>query len=131
MKSDTKILIGNGIKRARKNIGLTQEELASRIGSNVQNISKYERGAVTIPGDTLISIAQELHCTIDSLLAEDGLEKPMAKKKQTEQVKSIYVQLEELASYVCDELCKYPAHYADQDELFNKRCDKCKLVKLL
>ncbi|WP_430401789.1 helix-turn-helix domain-containing protein [Fluviicola sp.] len=37
-------VLGRQIKRAREEKGITQEELASRMNVNSQNISSYERG---------------------------------------------------------------------------------------
>ncbi|MGV3611317.1 MAG: helix-turn-helix domain-containing protein [Fluviicola sp.] len=37
-------ILGREIKRAREEKGITQEELASRMNVNAQNISSYERG---------------------------------------------------------------------------------------
>ena len=45
--------------------------------------------------------------------------------------KTITKQLEELAEYVCDHLCKDPGEYKDQDEMWNEICDKCPLVNKL
>jgi transcriptional regulator with XRE-family HTH domain len=37
-------ILGREIKRVREERGITQEELASRMNVNAQNISSYERG---------------------------------------------------------------------------------------
>ncbi len=37
-------ILGREVKRVREEKGITQEELASRMNVNAQNISSYERG---------------------------------------------------------------------------------------
>jgi len=61
------ILSGN-ISRYRKNLGLTQEALAERLGISFQAVSKWETGQ-TVP-DTLLlpQIAKELNTSVDKLL---------------------------------------------------------------
>lgn len=39
--------------------------------------------------------------------------------------------VESAASEICDNRCKYPAMYDDQDRLESERCADCALVKLL
>lgn len=53
--------IGKRIKISRKNAGLTQEELARKIGKTESSIRKYEKGLTQIPFDVLESIAQALN----------------------------------------------------------------------
>ena len=61
------ILAGN-ISRYRKDLGLTQEALADRLGITFQAVSKWETGQ-TIP-DTLLlpKLAQILNVSVDKLL---------------------------------------------------------------
>ena len=39
-------------------------------------------------------------------------------------------EVDELASLVCDELCRYPCEITDQDEL-DEKCESCPLVERL
>lgn len=48
--------IADLIRNIRKKLGLTQEQLAQAIGSNKFNISNYETGRATPPGDVLLKI---------------------------------------------------------------------------
>ena len=58
--------IGDRIKTARKQCGLTQTELAEAIGTSKQNICKYETGLVTaIPFDKFIRLAKALRVSTD------------------------------------------------------------------
>lgn len=59
--------IGNKIKQLRFKAGLTQEQLAAKLGISAQSVSKWET-AVTMPDITLLPLlAEELGVTIDEL----------------------------------------------------------------
>ena len=59
--------IANKIKQLRASAGLTQEQLANRLGISAQSISKWETG-VTMPEITLLpALSGELGVTIDDL----------------------------------------------------------------
>lgn len=84
--------LGERIKIARENAGLTQEELGKKCGTTKQTIYKYETGAVTnIPIDKLEVIAGAVNVPAARLLGwemeqptveNDGL--PKAKKAMYE-----------------------------------------------
>jgi len=59
--------IGNKIKQLRVKAGLTQEQLAEKLGISAQSVSKWENG-VTMPDITLLPLLSgELGVTIDDL----------------------------------------------------------------
>lgn len=60
--------IGKNIYTLRKNLGLTQEELAKLVNVSFQAVSKWENGNTTPDISTLPLLANILHCSIDSLL---------------------------------------------------------------
>ncbi len=73
--------IGERIKEFRINCGLTQQELAYRLGVAAQSVSKWERG-VTMPDITLIvPLAKIFGVTSDELL---GMAKTEADKQKAE-----------------------------------------------
>lgn len=59
------------LKELRKQKGLTQKELARRIGANYQQLNKYECGLHTPPLDKLVSLAEALETTVDYLVTGD------------------------------------------------------------
>lgn len=61
--------IGQRIKQARKLLGLSQEELARRVGIEQSRISKLENGNVSVPLEAMAAIARTLGRTIDELTA--------------------------------------------------------------
>ncbi|SDJ59210.1 helix-turn-helix domain-containing protein [Paenibacillus naphthalenovorans] len=60
--------IGNRIKALRMKKGLTQDQMAEKLGMNRANFSNYERGVASPPGETISKIAAILNTTTDYLL---------------------------------------------------------------
>ena len=61
--------IGARIKTARKKVGITQGELAKRVGVSLQTLNKYEKGHRTPDARLLGAIAKELGCDPGWLLS--------------------------------------------------------------
>lgn len=57
--------IGQRIAELRKQKGLTQQDVADRIGMQRNNISRIEQGKYSVGFDTLQTIAEEFGMTID------------------------------------------------------------------
>ena len=65
--------IGDRIAQARTAAGLTQKELADRIGTSRPTVCRYETGAIgIIPPDKLETIARALHTTPAYLMGWAG-----------------------------------------------------------
>jgi transcriptional regulator with XRE-family HTH domain len=60
--------IGNQIKSIRKSLGMTQLELARRLGWNNSRLTNYERGYRQPRADVLRLIANELGCSVTDLV---------------------------------------------------------------
>lgn len=61
--------IGSRIAQKRKDLGLTQEELAQRLGVSSQAVSKWEND-ISCPDISLLPVlAKALGCTTDALLS--------------------------------------------------------------
>lgn len=63
--------IGQRIRRLRKAQGLSQEQLAERIGISTTHMSHIETGNTKLSLPVLVNISQILHATTDELLFED------------------------------------------------------------
>ena len=64
--------VGDRIKLRRKEIGMSQTDLANRVGSTKQNIYKYETGIITnIPSDKIELISAALSTTPAHLMGWD------------------------------------------------------------
>ena len=60
--------IAGGIKRARKELNMTQAELAKKLGISKESLSRYEKGK-SIPGmDIIIKLADYTNHTTDEIL---------------------------------------------------------------
>ena len=74
--------IGDRIRCARENAGLTQQELGKLCGTTKQTIYKYESGIVTnIPLDRVETIAAALNVTSASLLGWEKKEQSPVENK--------------------------------------------------
>lgn len=62
---NTKQLIGNRIRRAREEIGITQEELAARVGKSQDSISLYENGTRGVQSSDLPAFAEALNVHVN------------------------------------------------------------------
>jgi transcriptional regulator with XRE-family HTH domain len=73
METDLKCQIGRGLARARTRRGLTQEELAGRVGRSVEAISNLERG-VSFPSlKTMDALMRHLGISLRDLGDEAAL----------------------------------------------------------
>lgn len=59
------------IKKTRKAAGLTQKDLAVRLGSTQSNIAQYENGTRNAKPATLRRIAEAIGCTLFDLIGDD------------------------------------------------------------
>jgi len=64
-------LVGRNIYSKRKRLGLTQEELAERIGIGQQSLSRMENGRIAPKFERLQVIADTLNCPVTDLFRED------------------------------------------------------------
>ena len=60
-----------GIRARRKALGMSQTELAERVGCTFQSVGMWERGETLPAADRLPEIARALGCSIDELYAGD------------------------------------------------------------
>jgi transcriptional regulator with XRE-family HTH domain len=66
--------IGGQVRKRRRMLGLTQEELATRVGVTAQQVHKYESGANRIAASKLFEIATALNLPISAFF--EGLPAP-------------------------------------------------------
>lgn len=75
--------VGKRIKQRREEIGMTQAELAKKVGTTYQAISKYENDIIgTIPTKKLKIIAEALDCSPVYLLGMEQKQKTSYDEKQ-------------------------------------------------
>ncbi len=56
------------VKEQREKLGISQSELARRLGVSYTIIQGYEKGTKMASGNTLVALADEFNCTTDYLL---------------------------------------------------------------
>src|ERR1700761_3268108 len=66
------LIIGARLRTRRRQLGLSQSDLAGRLGVSFQQVQKYERGANRIAASTLLAAAQALRTTVGWLLGEES-----------------------------------------------------------
>lgn len=64
--------IGARLARLRKERGVTQAELARRLGISQPMVSEYERGALRLHGELILELTAILDVTADELLGRAG-----------------------------------------------------------
>ena len=85
--------MGRRIASARKALGLTQTELAQRLGCSQQIVAHYENGARRVPASVLPKLADILSSSVEQLM---GIRTTPAKRspssriqRQLEQIKTL------------------------------------------
>jgi transcriptional regulator with XRE-family HTH domain len=68
------LAIGARMRTRRRQLGLSQSDLAERLGVSFQQVQKYERGANRVAASTLLAASQALGVTIGWLVGEDAVE---------------------------------------------------------
>lgn len=66
------------LTRRRKALGLSQEELAAKIGVSRQAVSKWETGDVVPDLNRLLALAEALNTSLDALCGREAAEPPAA-----------------------------------------------------
>jgi transcriptional regulator with XRE-family HTH domain len=66
------LAIGARMRTRRRQIGLSQSDLAERLGVSFQQVQKYERGANRVAASTLLTAAQALGTSVAWLVGEES-----------------------------------------------------------
>lgn len=66
------LAIGARMRTRRRQLGLSQTELAEVLGVSFQQVQKYERGANRVAASTLLAAAQALSTSVGWLLGEES-----------------------------------------------------------
>ncbi|MGY0715322.1 helix-turn-helix transcriptional regulator [Azospirillum argentinense] len=97
MEEALKRQIGVAVRGARKRAGLTQEELAGRVGKSTEAVSNIERGRALPTLTTLMELARALDEPLPRLVADVPVGTPKAMKRLT-----LELQLRSLADQLDD-----------------------------
>lgn len=85
--------VGQRLARLRKDRGLTQVELAERVGLAQPNISDYERDVLRLHSDLIVKLAEVLKVSTDELL---GRKPPSTASVRSRRLIKRVQQIEEL-----------------------------------
>jgi transcriptional regulator with XRE-family HTH domain len=66
------LIIGARMRTRRRQLGLSQSDLAARLGVSFQQVQKYERGANRVAASTLLTAARALNTSIAWLVGEEA-----------------------------------------------------------
>ena len=104
----TPLEIGERIKNARKEAGLSKTEIAERIKKNMRTVQKYESGEIE-PSISMINLlADELHVSPAYLV---GYERPQIEMNSLSDVFAVLYQLNKKADLRFEIDVRRPPHY--------------------
>jgi transcriptional regulator with XRE-family HTH domain len=66
------LAIGARMRTRRRQLGLSQSELAEKLGVSFQQVQKYERGANRVAASTLVTASLALGTTVAWLVGEEA-----------------------------------------------------------
>ena len=66
------LAIGARMRTRRRQLGLSQSELAEKLGVSFQQVQKYERGANRVAASTLVAASLALGTTVAWLVGEEA-----------------------------------------------------------
>lgn len=69
---DIKKRFGLAVKEKRGSLGISQEELAMRIGADQAYVSRMEAGRMNVTLETAEQVAAAMHCDVVELLGRVG-----------------------------------------------------------
>ncbi|MFN4025748.1 MAG: helix-turn-helix domain-containing protein [Hyphomonas sp.] len=64
MADETDLHVGKRLRRRRRLLGMTQQELASQVGVRFQQIQKYECGANRVTASRLYDLARAMNVSV-------------------------------------------------------------------
>jgi transcriptional regulator with XRE-family HTH domain len=105
MTNDIDLHVGKRLRRRRRLLGLTQQQLAESVGIRFQQIQKYECGANRVSASRLFELAEALDVPVqyfyeglsrrDETPAEDVLAADILSQKETVDLIRAYYRLGE------------------------------------
>jgi transcriptional regulator with XRE-family HTH domain len=94
MATDIDLHLGRRLRRRRRLLGLTQQQLATQVGIRFQQIQKYECGANRISAARLWQLSEALESPVSYFY--DGLEEAIERKEAGNQGGEMFSRKETL-----------------------------------
>ena len=88
------IELGNRLAQIRKQAGLTQEEVASKLGVSRQAVSRWEKGEASPDTENLIALADLYNVTLDDLVRGGKAEEAQPEGKLADEGEEYRKQIE-------------------------------------
>ena len=108
MADETDLHVGKRLRRRRRLLGMTQQDLASQVGVRFQQIQKYECGANRITASRLFELAKAMNVSVqyffdgmpaagtpDAANDAERLESDILSQKETLELVRAYYRLDE------------------------------------
>lgn len=102
MRSDLDARIGERIRNHRKQVGLSQKELASRLDIVFQQLQKHENGTSRVPASRLYEIALALNTPISKFFEINERDTPGRVSSPSELSKIVGAQKGKLGKQVLE-----------------------------
>ena len=83
-------MIGDRIKVLRENAGISQAELARRLGISRASVNAWEQGFSSPQASYIVSMAKLFHCSSDYILCLDNEEKISLAAFNSEEISILY-----------------------------------------
>jgi transcriptional regulator with XRE-family HTH domain len=64
------VALGGRIRLRRRELGMSQDQLARRIGITFQQVQKYEHGTNRVSFSRLVEIAEALKCSVSDIMGD-------------------------------------------------------------
>ncbi|WP_119689039.1 helix-turn-helix domain-containing protein [Clavibacter michiganensis] len=88
--SQETMTIASNLRKARKSMGLTQEQLSERTGIPVATLKKYEGGKQPPPGDRIGALARALAVSADDIVLEES------ERRVSDELRAIFQRFDQL-----------------------------------
>lgn len=88
-------LLGDRIRRRRRELGLSQSALGGRLGITFQQVQKYENGTNRVSATMLIKLSEALSLSVSEILDEvDPATRPVDAEGQAAQLVAAFAKIQ-------------------------------------
>ena len=109
--------IAQRLVRLRKEAGLSQAQMAERLGISQPVVSDYERRAIRLHGELILKVAEILNVTADELL---GRETKKPKARPSGKVQQIFEEVSNLPRRQQDKVVEFVSAFVRQQQQAEK-----------
>ena len=114
------------LKNRRESLGLSQGELAAKIGVNVSTISRWESGDIeNMKRDKIVKLAQALNISPAVIMGWDDLQEPSSINELEKKVICALREIDpETREAFCDRIFKYHELFSQLEKFKNETLNK-------